>query len=93
VETQKKFEINDLLFQLYAHLERQYFRLKKGSFDEILKDYQKCLFRINLLKKYKLSDGSLIDAQIIGVEENGRLLVNHEEIIRSFDLKEISVIF
>ena len=93
LETQKKFENNDLLFQLYAHLERQYFRLKKGNFDEILKDYQKCLFRINLLKKYKLSDGSLIDAQIIGVEENGRLLVKHEEIIRSFDLKEISVIF
>jgi BirA family transcriptional regulator, biotin operon repressor / biotin---[acetyl-CoA-carboxylase] ligase len=93
LETQKKFEINDLLLQLYAHLERQYFRLQKGSLTEILQDYHKCLFGTNLNRKYKLSDGSIIEAEIVGVEENGRLLVKHNQTIRSFDLKEISVLF
>ena len=93
IERKEKFEINNLLFQLYAFLERQYLRLQKGSLDEILKDYEKCLFRKDQLKKYKLSDASVIDAKIIGVEESGRLLVNHNEEIKSFDLKEISVLF
>jgi hypothetical protein len=48
---------------------------------------------MNIQRKYKLSDGSQIDAEIVGVEENGRLLVKHNETIRSFDLKEISVLF
>jgi hypothetical protein len=61
--------------------------------DEILKDYEKCLFRKNELKKYRLSDNSVIEAEILGVEENGRLLVKHLELIKSFDLKEISVLF
>ncbi len=93
LECQKKFSIDDLLFQLYACLERQYVRLQKGSLTEILQDYQKCLFGTNLARKYKLSDGSIIEAEIVGVEENGRLLVKHNQTIRSFDLKEISVLF
>jgi BirA family biotin operon repressor/biotin-[acetyl-CoA-carboxylase] ligase len=93
LECQKKLEIDNLLFQLYAHIERQYLRLKKGSLDEILKDYEKCLFRKNELKKYRLSDNSVIEAEILGVEENGRLLVKHLDLIKSFDLKEISVLF
>ncbi len=93
LECQKKFSIDDLLFQLYACLERQYVRLQKGSLTEILQDYQKCLFGTNLTRKYKLSDGSIIEAEIVGVEENGRLLVKHNQTIRSFDLKEISVLF
>jgi BirA family biotin operon repressor/biotin-[acetyl-CoA-carboxylase] ligase len=93
LECQKKFSIDEILFQLYACLERQYLRLQKGSFSEITQDYQKCLFGMNIQRKYKLSDGSQIDAEIVGVEENGRLLVKHNETIRSFDLKEISVLF
>jgi BirA family biotin operon repressor/biotin-[acetyl-CoA-carboxylase] ligase len=93
LECRKNFSIDNLLFQLYACLERQYLRLQRGSLQEIIKDYQKCLFGTNLTRKYKLSDGSLIEAEIVGVEENGRLLVKHNETIRSFDLKEISVLF
>jgi BirA family biotin operon repressor/biotin-[acetyl-CoA-carboxylase] ligase len=93
LECQNKFSIDDLLFQLYACLERQYFRLQKGSFQNIIKDYQKCLLGMDIIRKYKLSDGTIIEAEIVGVEENGRLLVKYNETIRSFDLKEISVLF
>lgn len=93
LECQNKFSIDDLLLQLYACLERQYFRLQKGSFQNIIKDYQKCLLGMDIIRKYKLSDGTIIEAEIVGVEENGRLLVKYNETIRSFDLKEISVLF
>jgi hypothetical protein len=48
---------------------------------------------MDIIRKYKLSDGTIIEAEIVGVEENGRLLVKYNETIRSFDLKEISVLF
>ena len=91
---EEKFEIDKILFQLYACLERQYLRLQAGRFEEILLDYKNRLFRINTKSKYKLNENSeIIDGIIEGVDETGRLLVRINDSLKSFDLKQISPVF
>jgi BirA family biotin operon repressor/biotin-[acetyl-CoA-carboxylase] ligase len=91
---EEKFEIDKILFQLYARLERQYLRLQAGRFEEILLDYKNRLFRINTKSKYKLNENSeIIDGIIEGVDETGRLLVRINDSLKSFDLKQISPVF
>jgi hypothetical protein len=50
--------------------------------------YQKHLYQRNEIKKYA-TENAEIDGQIVGVTDNGLLMVESEQVILKFDLKEI----
>jgi hypothetical protein len=56
---------------------------------KIMKDiYQKHLYQRNEIKQYA-TENAEIEGQIIGVTDNGLLMVESEQVILKFDLKEI----
>ena len=89
-----KYDINKILFQLYAALERQYLRIQAGKSKEIISDYTTRLFQIGILAKYKIAaNQEIVEGVIEGVDEIGRLLLKINEAHNSFDLKQISPVF
>jgi BirA family biotin operon repressor/biotin-[acetyl-CoA-carboxylase] ligase len=91
LELNKKVEINDCLFQLYQALERQYLRMQAGKAKEILEDYTQKLFQVNKKALYRiLSEGTVVEGVLKGVDESGKMLLAFEKKILAYDLKEIS---
>jgi BirA family biotin operon repressor/biotin-[acetyl-CoA-carboxylase] ligase len=90
----KKYDINEILFQLYAALERQYLRIQAGRSKEIISDYTTRLFQIGILAKYKITANQyIVEGVIEGVDDIGRLLLKINEELNAFDLKQISPVF
>jgi len=89
--SKKKYEINKILFQLYAALERQYLRIQAGKTKEIISDYTNRLFQIEMLAKYKITTNQeVVEGVIVGVDELGRLLLKINGTLSAFDLKQIA---
>jgi BirA family transcriptional regulator, biotin operon repressor / biotin---[acetyl-CoA-carboxylase] ligase len=83
---QKSFSIDQLLFSLNASLMAKVGLLKHKK---IMKNiYQKHLYQLHESKNYDTGNGEL-KGQIIGVTDNGRLMIESENTVLIFDLKEI----
>jgi BirA family biotin operon repressor/biotin-[acetyl-CoA-carboxylase] ligase len=94
LQTQNKYEIDHLLFQLYESVERHYLRLKSNDFGRIRESYFERLFQAGLWKDYYIkSENKIINARITGVDKTGKLELDCQGEIKSFDLKEIGYIF
>ena len=66
----------------------------KLFFENVLEDYEKLLFRRKKASTFQLKDGSLLTGIILGVTPSGLLKVQVEdEEIRTFDLKELTLLF
>jgi BirA family biotin operon repressor/biotin-[acetyl-CoA-carboxylase] ligase len=91
LQTEKKYEIPPLLFQLYASLERHYLRIKAGRVNEIRKEYVEKLFQIDTFAPYLMHAEQKEEyGTIEGIDLFGRLLVRFKDRLQAFDLKEIS---
>ena len=93
-ETGIHFELEEILrlcleqFHLYVK------RLLQKDFNAIKKDYEKFLFRNGKPSTFKRNDGRLFTGIIQGVTQQGKLVVLEEnEILREYDLKEIQLLF
>jgi BirA family biotin operon repressor/biotin-[acetyl-CoA-carboxylase] ligase len=81
--------INEILFK---HFEKWYLRLKKGEFTSINDAYHKELFRLNEVCEFE-QYGKFIHGKIKEVNENGWLIVESEDEIKSYDIKDIRLIY
>jgi BirA family transcriptional regulator, biotin operon repressor / biotin---[acetyl-CoA-carboxylase] ligase len=83
---QKSLSIDQLLLALNTSLIAKVSLLKNRK---IMKDiYQKHLYQLHEIKKYATKHAE-IEGQIIGVTDNGLLIVESEQAVLKFDLKEI----
>jgi BirA family transcriptional regulator, biotin operon repressor / biotin---[acetyl-CoA-carboxylase] ligase len=83
---QKSLSIDQLLLNLNASLIAKVNLMKHRK---IMKDiYQKHLYQLNETKRYESNSGEL-NGQIIGVTDNGLLMIESEQSVLKFDLKEI----
>jgi BirA family transcriptional regulator, biotin operon repressor / biotin---[acetyl-CoA-carboxylase] ligase len=83
---QKSLSIDQLLLSLNTSLIAKVSLLKHRK---IMKDiYQKHLFQLHETKKYAIENAE-IEGQIIGVTDNGWLMIESEQAVLKFDLKEI----
>jgi BirA family transcriptional regulator, biotin operon repressor / biotin---[acetyl-CoA-carboxylase] ligase len=83
---QKSLSIDQLLLSLNNSLMAKISLLKHRK---IMKDiYQKHLYQRNEIKQYA-TENAEIEGQIIGVTDNGLLMVESKQVILKFDLKEI----
>jgi BirA family biotin operon repressor/biotin-[acetyl-CoA-carboxylase] ligase len=92
--TKKKYDLNQLYFQLYEIIERHYLVLKSGEYEKIRNRYLQNLFQSGLLGNYKIiSENRIVEARIAGIDKQGKIELEIENVFRSFGLKEVSFIF
>lgn len=92
LETEKQYDIKELLGHLFSNIEAWYLKLKSGKFKEIDDEYHKYLYLKNELHLFKDSKGDIFKGSIIGVSNDGRLNVKTSNGLKKFMFKEISLV-
>lgn len=85
--TKQEFAIKDVLHDLLVHLDERYDQLQKG--DNLEEEYEKNLYRYKKKTVY-LIDGKKVSGIIKGVDNYGKLLVEINNKIKSFNHGEIT---
>lgn len=84
----------EVLSTILSAMEEMMLGNKDLFFENVLKEYEKLLFRRKKASTFQLKDGSLLTGIILGVTPSGLLRVQIEdEQIRTFDLKELTLLF
>lgn len=92
--TGQTFDLDELLQAILKEIERHFKLLKKGQYSVLKDAYEKHLFRKNKPSTFRNIEGSLFSGYIVGISDLGHLLVKVEDdIIKSFDLKEITLMY
>jgi len=88
------FSTAEVLSIMLEHLEKMITINDKSFFENVLEDYEKNLFRRKKASTFQLKDGSMLIGIILGVTPSGflKLQIEDEE-IRTFDLKELKLLF
>ena len=90
----RTFEIARVLEVILKNIERMMQNLNVGNADDILSNYEEELFRRNKVSTFKMPDDSFLTGIIKGITSTGLLKVEVEDnIIRTFDLKELKLLF
>ena len=93
IEKNEDFNTSIILESLCSKLEKWYFKLKENKFDFIHSNYLAHLFGLNETFNFIDNLGHNFYAEIINVEENGKLLVrNTNDELLTFDIKEVKII-
>jgi BirA family biotin operon repressor/biotin-[acetyl-CoA-carboxylase] ligase len=87
----KETLLRDILEKIFVFMEKYYLILKSGKYNILQKDYLERLYNFNILAPYK-QNGEIFEGLITGVEENGRLIMETNIGIQSFNFKEIEFI-
>ncbi|MEI6821061.1 MAG: biotin--[acetyl-CoA-carboxylase] ligase [Bacteroidota bacterium] len=91
--TNKEYELKECLQSLCNYLNKWYGSLLRNEFELIDSSYLNLLKNYNIFSKY-LYKGIEIEAQIKGVTEYGKLIIETQErLIIECDLKEITFLF
>lgn len=88
---QHDFNLSDEWSLLCEFLERRYLQLRSGKMAELKNDYLSCLYGKGELRKFIDPTGE-IQGVIEGIDQQGKLLIDTQEGIKSYDLKEIRFI-
>lgn len=89
--TKSPWDRLELLKDIAIKLEERYFQLKSWELEQLKKDYLTQLYWHNEWHTFQDNEGDF-KGRIIGVREDGQLLVEHNTNIRSYNLKEITYI-
>ena len=90
--TNKTYSIDQEIVKLRNNIRFFYDKLKAGKFEEINKEYIKCLYRYNEFHSY-ISNNEKINAKITGVNEFGHLqIITKTQGKKEFDFKEIEFV-
>lgn len=89
----KEHSLDQVMELLFSNYEKWFLRLKKGDLNLIDDTYQKLLFKLNEFSEFE-QDNTRFKAKVIGVNENGLLLLEFEnKTKRSFDIKDVRLIY
>ena len=92
-EKNKNYDTSFIMELLCSKLEKWYLKLKENKLDLIHSVYLSHLFGLNETVHFIDNSGKSFYAEIINVEENGKLLVrNTDEELLTFDIKEVKMI-
>lgn len=90
--TEKNYSIDQEIVKLRQNIRFFYDKLKAGKFEEINKEYLKCLYRFNEIHLFR-SENETFKGKISGVNEFGHLqLLTEDQRTLEFDFKEIEFI-
>lgn len=92
LETGKLYDLKEARMELCHSVEKRYLLLRSGQYEAIKNDYLTHLYRYREEALYNTADGGIFTGRITGVTETGRLLIEDDAGIRSFDFKEIEFV-
>ncbi|AMR31104.1 biotin--[acetyl-CoA-carboxylase] ligase [Mucilaginibacter sp. PAMC 26640] len=85
---QRDYDLKDILFEISTHVEGWYLKLKGGQTELIRNSYLSRLYRLNEAKEFR-SNNVVFTGTIKNVSETGMLIVQHNDIEESYNLKGI----
>ena len=91
LESQKEFDRYEIIENLLVQLEKWYLRLRGRDFPKILENYHRLLMWKGEIHLFK-SGNQEFDGEIIGIDKNGNLVINVDEKLRKFGVKEVEFI-
>lgn len=92
--TDRGFHVEEVLQPILNKLEIFFSSLCDTSADTIIQEYEEKLFRRNKISTFQLPDGKLLPGIIKGITSTGLLKIQVEDnVIRTFDLKELKLLF
>ncbi len=92
--TGRTFNLDEVLHAILEQLEYHFEMLKNGQFSVLKDTYENHLFRKDKPSTFKDAEGSLFSGYITGISDLGNLLVKVEDgVIKSFDLKEVTLLY
>lgn len=89
LEKQESYNLDYLKYQLYWHLESRYLQLKANKIHQIQSDYMDVLYKYKIPHQYELPNGEQFTGTIQGVAPNGQLVINRNNELLSFGIKEV----
>ena len=90
----KDYDVENILNEIVVRLEMKLDDLKNTEGKDVLRNYEKLLFKKDKVSTFQLAEGELLTGIIRGVTSTGLLKVEVEdEIMRFFDLKELKLLF
>ncbi len=91
LETGQKYDLQEILEELTVQIERWYLKLKSGENDVILSKYHELLMWRGEQRKFKVKENEFL-GEIIGIDEHGRLAINHHHGLHYYGIKEVEFI-
>jgi len=89
--TGKAHSIKKLIQKLCWFIEGRYLQLKAGKYDLLKRDYLQSLYGYQQYRDFK-TDGKTIHAQLLGVSEEGKLIVESNQRLMTYGFKEIAFV-
>ncbi len=88
------YNLDEILQSIIKHTKAYSELLQQGEYDAVKSEYEANLFRKNKPSTFKNAKGELFSGFIIGVTKYGKLQVLLEdEVVKKFDLKEITLMY
>ena len=90
IEAGKEFDLRDTIEALCGDIEKRYLQLRSDKSTIIQKDYLANLYRYQEAAIYqRLDNGEVFSGKIVGIEESGKLMIDHAKGQSSFSIKEV----
>ena len=88
------YDLDEVLYQIITHTKAYSKLLQEGKYDEVKTEYESYLFRKNKPSTFKNAEGELFSGFVTGVTKYGKLMVILEDqVVKKFDLKEITLLY
>lgn len=93
LEIDKDFDTEEVLNIVSRNLMTRYEQLRRGDIDSLREQYHALLYRRDEWHLYSLADGTLFEGRIMGVEAEGRLVVQGRDGLQSsYNFREIEFV-
>jgi BirA family biotin operon repressor/biotin-[acetyl-CoA-carboxylase] ligase len=91
IETQENIIIDEVLHELLSNINKWYGMLVLKQWEVIKREYHKHLLGLNKSLQFKKQNSTFMGI-IKGVDEHGRLMVEHDGVLNYYLVKEISML-
>jgi BirA family transcriptional regulator, biotin operon repressor / biotin---[acetyl-CoA-carboxylase] ligase len=92
LETGKTFNLEDIVEAICQSVEKRFWQLKSGYFEQLDQEYLSKLYRFGLDAIYQKMDDTYIQGKIVGVSETGKLCLETKLGLAYFGIKEIKFV-
>jgi BirA family transcriptional regulator, biotin operon repressor / biotin---[acetyl-CoA-carboxylase] ligase len=92
LETGKTFILEDIVEAICQAVEKRFWQLKSGYFDQLGAEYLSKLYRYGEDALYQKSDNSYFQGKIVGISETGKLCLETKLGLVEFGIKEIKFV-
>lgn len=91
-ETQKSFNILDVMAILFENLNKYYKPLLDGQMDSLFHEYHMSLYRRNVKSQFRDESGNPFEGTILRINSNGAIVIEVGNEMRVFNFRELSFV-